>query len=162
MTSREKVLSALNFQETGYVPVDLSGHRSSGISAIAYNNLRNYLGLESKPIRVYDMVQQLAIVAMMIEGGGWDVIDLGVDVDSGKYIESLKEHPGSVIGISALLTTTMVNMEAITKQIKEEFPGTKVLIGGAPVTKNFKIQIGADFYSPEAQSAVAYLNAQVE
>jgi uroporphyrinogen decarboxylase len=62
MTSREKVLAALNHIDTGYIPVDLSGHRSSGISAIAYNNLRKYLGLEPKTVKIYDMVQQLAIV----------------------------------------------------------------------------------------------------
>ena len=101
------------------------------------------------------------LVAMMIEGGGWKIIDLGVDVDANKYIESLRENPGSAIGISALLTTTMVNMEAITKQIKEEFPDTKVLIGGAPVTEKFKNQIGADFYAPEPQSVVTYLNQQL-
>lgn len=101
------------------------------------------------------------LVAMMIEGGGWEIIDLGVDVKADQFIEKLKENPGSAIGMSALLTTTMVNMEAITKQIKEEFPDTKVLVGGAPVTENFKNQIGADFYAPEPQSAVEYLNGVV-
>jgi uroporphyrinogen decarboxylase len=62
MTSRERVLAALNHQEPGRVPIDLSGHRSSGIAAMAYARLRDYLGLPKKPIRVYDPVQQLAIV----------------------------------------------------------------------------------------------------
>ncbi len=62
MTSRERILAALNHRESDRVPIDLSGHRSSGISAIAYVKLRDYLGLEKKPIRVYDPVQQLAIV----------------------------------------------------------------------------------------------------
>ncbi|MBN1293209.1 MAG: methyltransferase [Candidatus Latescibacteria bacterium] len=62
MTSRERVITALNHREPDKVPIDLSGHRSSGISAIAYAKLRNYLGLEQKPIKVYDPVQQLAIV----------------------------------------------------------------------------------------------------
>ncbi len=101
------------------------------------------------------------LVAMMIEGGGWEVVDLGVDVKAEKFIETLKENPGSTIGMSALLTTTMANMESTTKLIKEEFPETKVIIGGAPVTENFKNQIGADFYSPEPQSAVEYLNRMV-
>jgi uroporphyrinogen decarboxylase len=78
MTSREKILSALNFQESGYVPLDLSGHRSSGISAIAYSNLRNYLHLAKKPIRVYDMVQQLAIVDEdVLDFFGVDTIEMG-------------------------------------------------------------------------------------
>lgn len=62
MTSRERVLTALNHREPDRVPIDFSGHRSSGISAIAYNKLRKYLRLPAKPIRIYDMVQQLAIV----------------------------------------------------------------------------------------------------
>ncbi len=74
-----------------------------------------------------------------------------------KLLKKLKEYPGAAIGLSALLTTTMVNMEAITKQIKEEFPETTVLIGGAPVTEKFKVQIGADFYGPEPLSVVNYL-----
>lgn len=98
------------------------------------------------------------LVAMMIEGGGWEVVDLGVDVNSEQFISKLKKYPGAAVGMSALLTTTMINMEAITKHIKEKFPETNVLIGGAPVTEKFKTQIGADFYGPEPQSVVKYLN----
>ena len=98
------------------------------------------------------------LVAMMIEGGGWEIVDLGVDVKAEQFISKLKEYPGAAVGMSALLTTTMVNMEAITKQIKEEFPETTILIGGAPVTEKFKASIGADFYGPEPQSVVNYLN----
>ena len=98
------------------------------------------------------------LVAMMIEGVGWEIVDLGVDVTAEQFISKLKEYPGAAVGMSALLTTTMVNMESITKQIKEEFPEAIVLIGGAPVTEKFKIQIGADFYGPEPQSTVEYLS----
>ena len=62
MTSRDRVLAALNHHEPDCVPIDFSGHRSSGIAAIAYARLRDYLGLEKRPIRVYDITQQLAIV----------------------------------------------------------------------------------------------------
>ena len=62
MNSRDRVLAAFNHEETDRVPIDFSGHRSSGIAAIAYERLRDYLGLERKPIRVYDIQQQLAIV----------------------------------------------------------------------------------------------------
>ena len=65
------------------------------------------------------------------------------------------------IGISALLTTTMVNMEQITKDVKEAVPGTMVLVGGAPVNDDFRNKIGADFYSPDPQGAVEYLNEKV-
>src|SRR5262249_54260043 len=62
MNLRERILSALNHRETDCIPIDLSGHRSSGIAAMAYNHLRDYLGLPKRPIRVYDPIQQLAIV----------------------------------------------------------------------------------------------------
>lgn len=105
---------------------------------------------------MHDIGKNLA--AMMIEGGGWKIIDLGVNVNAEKFIGTLREHPNAVIGLSALLTTTMINMEGITKQIKEESPKTLVLIGGAAVTEKFKTQIGADLYAPEPQLAVNYLN----
>jgi uroporphyrinogen decarboxylase len=78
MTPRERVLAALNHQESDRVPVDLSGHRSSGIAAIAYPKLRKYLGLTPKPVRVYDVIQQLAIVDQdVLEQFGVDTIELG-------------------------------------------------------------------------------------
>jgi uroporphyrinogen decarboxylase len=78
MTSRERVLSALNHKQPDRVPVDLSGHRSSGIAAMAYARLRDFLGLEKKPIRVYDPVQQLAIVDEdVLQRFGVDTIELG-------------------------------------------------------------------------------------
>lgn len=101
------------------------------------------------------------LVSMMIEGSGWTVIDLGVDVPSAKYIEALKENNGAVVGMSALLTTTMVNMQEIVNDIRKEFNDTKILIGGAPITTEYAKKIGADFYSPDPQGAVEYLNALV-
>ncbi len=98
------------------------------------------------------------LVAMMIEGGGWEVIDLGVDVKAEKFIETIKARPGCFVGLSALLTTTMVNMEQIVKNIKEQIPSTKIVIGGAPVNDDFRIKIGADFYSSNPQGAIEYLN----
>ncbi len=99
------------------------------------------------------------LVAMMIEGSGWEVIDLGVDVNSNQFMEALKENPGSAIGLSALLTTTMVNMEKIVADINAFSSDSKILIGGAPVNTDFCEKIGADFYSPDPQGAVAYLNS---
>jgi methanogenic corrinoid protein MtbC1 len=101
------------------------------------------------------------LVAMMVEGNGFEVIDLGTDVKSDKFIHALKEKPGSIAGLSALLTTTMVNMEKIVKDIKESVPGTLVLIGGAPLNMDFCKKIGADFYSPDPQGAVEFLNKNV-
>jgi methanogenic corrinoid protein MtbC1 len=98
------------------------------------------------------------LVSMMVEGNGWEVIDLGIDVKAEKFIAAIKDHPGSVVGLSALLTTTMANMESIVKQIRAQAPGTVIIIGGAPVTDEFREKIGADFYSPDPQGAVEYLN----
>jgi len=101
------------------------------------------------------------LVSMMVEGNGWEVVDLGTDVNSDKFLEAVKSNPGSHVGLSALLTTTMVNMEQIITDLKVASPETMVLIGGAPVSEDFKNKIGADFYSPDPQGAVEYLNSLV-
>ncbi|MBK7628653.1 MAG: corrinoid protein [Bacteroidales bacterium] len=101
------------------------------------------------------------LVAMMIEGGGWEVIDLGVDVGTEKFLKALDEHPGAVVGLSALLTTTMENMKKIVAAIKEKHSDSKILVGGAPVTMEYCQKIGADFYSPDPQGAVNYLKQLV-
>jgi len=101
------------------------------------------------------------LVAMMIEGGGWEVIDLGVDVGAEKFLKALDDNPGAVIGLSALLTTTMENMKNIVKAIKEKHSSSKILIGGAPVTMEYCEKIGADFYSPDPIGAVNYLKQLV-
>jgi len=99
------------------------------------------------------------LVAMMVEGGGWEVIDLGVDVSLDKFMAAIDEHPDCVVGISALLTTTMGNMETIVAGIKEKYPEKVILIGGAPVNEGFRDRIGADFSTPDPQQAVRYLAA---
>jgi methanogenic corrinoid protein MtbC1 len=102
------------------------------------------------------------LVKMTIEGSGWNVVDLGVDVRAERIIESLQTNPGAVVGLSALLTTTMSNMGQIVNDVKIKLPGTKVMIGGAPVTQDFCNKIGADFYSPDPQGAVVYLNKTIQ
>jgi methanogenic corrinoid protein MtbC1 len=101
------------------------------------------------------------LVGMMVEGNGYKVIDLGTDVSSEKFIAAVKENPEAVVGLSALLTTTMVNMEKITKDIKDAAPGTLVTIGGAPVNNDFCEKIGADHYSADPQGVVEFLNDRV-
>lgn len=101
------------------------------------------------------------LVSMMIEGGGWEVIDLGVDVSTDKFLKAITENPDAVIGLSALLTTTMENMKKTVAVIRENHSGSKILVGGAPVTMDFCQKIGADFYSPDPQGAVNYLNRLV-
>jgi len=101
------------------------------------------------------------LVKMAIEGSGWEVIDLGVDVKTDKIIEAMQLNPDAKLGLSALLTTTMGNMQNTVSAIKAKFPERQVLIGGAPVTEDFRAKIGADFYSPDPQGAVRYLNELV-
>lgn len=101
------------------------------------------------------------LVAMMVEGGGWTIIDLGVDVNEDTFNNTLAENPGAIVGLSALLTTTMANMEEIVQKIKAVNPETKVLIGGAPLNDDFREKIGADFYAPDPRGAVEYLNTCV-
>ena len=94
------------------------------------------------------------LLGIMFKGAGFKVIDLGVDVSAEKFIETAKEHKADFIGISALLTTTMTNMEEAIKKLKSENLSTKVLVGGAPLTEKFAKEIGADGYAPDAASAV--------
>jgi methanogenic corrinoid protein MtbC1 len=101
------------------------------------------------------------LVAMMIEGGGWEVIDLGVDVSADKFLKALDENPGAIVGLSALLTTTMENMKKIVTVIKEKHADSTILVGGAPVTMDYCQKIGADYYSPDPQGAVNYLKQLV-
>jgi methanogenic corrinoid protein MtbC1 len=97
------------------------------------------------------------IVAMMVEGAGWEVIDLGVDVKADKFLAEVEKHPGCVVGLSALLTTTMVNMEKIVAELHGRHPGLQVMVGGAPVNHEFCKKIGASFYSPDPQGVVQHL-----
>ena len=98
------------------------------------------------------------LVSMVVEGNGWQVIDLGVDVKPTKFIEKIKENPECIVGLSAMLTTTMVNMSKTVKEIKEQFPGTKVIVGGAPLTQKAADEMGADGYASDPQEAVAFLD----
>lgn len=96
------------------------------------------------------------LVAMMLEGGGYEVIDLGVDVAPEAFAQAINEHNPDIVAISALLTTTMPSMkdtiEALTSAGTRD--KVKVIIGGAPVTQTYADEIGADGYAPDAASAV--------
>ena len=96
------------------------------------------------------------LVSMMLEGAGFEVIDLGADVSPDKFVKAVVEHKPHMVGMSALLTTTMPSMIGTIKALQEAGvrEQVKVMIGGAPVTDNFAKQIGADGYSPDASSAV--------
>lgn len=95
------------------------------------------------------------LVGMMLEGAGFEVIDLGSDVDAEKFVEAVRANQAHVVGMSALLTTTMTNMPVVIEALKTAGlrDNVKVLIGGAPVTKAYADQIGADGYAPDASQA---------
>jgi methanogenic corrinoid protein MtbC1 len=99
------------------------------------------------------------LVAMMIEGGGYEIVDLGVDVSNERFIEAVASHPGCVVGMSALLTTTMANMHSAVTALKERFPQTRIIVGGAPLSQPFCDKIGADCYCADPQGAVEYLDS---
>jgi len=94
------------------------------------------------------------LVGMMWKGGGIEVIDLGVNVPPQTFVDKAIEHDAHLIGVSALLTTTMPNMRAVVEAVRAVNLSAKVVIGGAPVTPEFAAQIGADGYAPDAGSAV--------
>jgi 5-methyltetrahydrofolate--homocysteine methyltransferase len=96
------------------------------------------------------------LVKMMMEGAGFEIVDLGVDVPPEKFVAAVREHQPALVGMSALLTTTMVNMkttiDALTAAGLRD--SVKIMIGGAPVTEAYARQIGADAYSSDAGAAV--------
>lgn len=93
------------------------------------------------------------LVCMMLEGAGFKVIDAGVDVSPEKFAQLAKEHNAHIVGLSALLTTTMPSMKAAVDTMRGEGITAKIIIGGAPVTQNYCDAIGADGYSADAAAA---------
>lgn len=93
------------------------------------------------------------LVAMMYKGAGFDVMDLGVDVPAEKFVQATDDG-ADIVGLSALLTTTMVQMKNVLESLKEKGSKAKAIIGGAPVTQNYCDEIGADGYAADAATAV--------
>jgi 5-methyltetrahydrofolate--homocysteine methyltransferase len=94
------------------------------------------------------------LVSMMLEGGGFEVVDLGVNTPVEKFITALQEHPEAIIGMSALLTITMEKMRDVINAIETKGLNNKIFIGGAPVTERYAEEIGAHGYAPDASRAV--------
>jgi 5-methyltetrahydrofolate--homocysteine methyltransferase len=94
------------------------------------------------------------LVAMMLKGAGFEVVDLGVDVPPAKFVAMAQENSPQIVGLSALLTTTMPAMEKTIVALKEAGVPVKTMIGGAPVTQAYADKIGANGYAPDAASAV--------
>jgi 5-methyltetrahydrofolate--homocysteine methyltransferase len=97
------------------------------------------------------------LVAMVVEGGGWKVLDLGVDVKPAKFLDAVAANPGCVVGLSALLTTTMAAMEKTIQELKAVHPGLKIIVGGAPLTPESARRMGADGYGRDPRSALQAL-----
>ena len=97
------------------------------------------------------------LVGMMLEGAGFEVIDLGVDVPPEKYVQAVRDHHPDLLACSALLTTTMLRMkEMITALDEAGLRGqVKVMVGGAPITESYAREIGADLFAPDAASAAS-------
>jgi 5-methyltetrahydrofolate--homocysteine methyltransferase len=104
------------------------------------------------------------LVGMMLEGAGFEVIDLGVDVPAERFVEAVRENHGNFVGLSALLTTTMPAMGEVIEALEEDGVRdlVKVMVGGAPVTQEFADEIGADLYAPDAASAAGRAKALLE
>jgi len=94
------------------------------------------------------------LVALIFKGNGFDVVDLGVDVSADIIMAAYAENQPDIVGLSALLTTTMGAMEEAVRALKAKYPDAKVMVGGAPVTQEFAVRIGADAYAPDAALAV--------
>lgn len=95
------------------------------------------------------------LVGMMLEGAGFTVIDLGVDVSPEKFVEELKKNSARLLALSALLTTTMPGMKSVIEAVRSSNgKSIKVMVGGAPLTQEYADSIGADGYAPDASSAV--------
>ena len=96
------------------------------------------------------------LVRMMLEGASFDVVDLGTDVSPAAFVEAVREHQPKLVGMSALLTTTMASMKATVEGLEEAGlrDQVKIMVGGAPVTEAFAQEIGADSFAPDAASAV--------
>ncbi|WP_432663830.1 corrinoid protein [Wukongibacter baidiensis] len=95
------------------------------------------------------------LVTMMIESAGFNVVNIGIDISPEKFAEAIKEHDPDIVGMSAMLTTTMTQMKETIDHLKNEGlrDSVKVIVGGAPVTQQFAEEIGADGYSADASSA---------
>lgn len=98
------------------------------------------------------------LVKMVLEGAGWQVLDLGVNVKSGQFLEAIEEFSCNYIGLSALLTTTMLNMKNIVEQIKERHPAVHIFVGGAPLSQEYADEIGADAYFKDPRSLLIHLD----
>lgn len=145
-----------------YIPEVLIAARAMHAAMDILKPLLAETGAPTKGIAVIGTVQGdlhdigKNLVSMMLEGAGFTVVDAGVDIPAEKFVEVAKENKADIVGLSALLTTTMPSMKEIIVALRKD-PATKdikVIIGGAPLTQEYADSIGADGYAPDASSAV--------
>jgi 5-methyltetrahydrofolate--homocysteine methyltransferase len=144
-----------------YVPEVLVAARAMHAGLDVIKPLIVSSGIKEKGVIVIGTVQGdlhdigKNLVVMMLEGAGYRVVNLGVDIPVDAFIRSVEEHKPQVVGLSALLTTTMPKLAETVAKLHEAFPGgIKVIVGGAPVTEAYAGQIGADGFAADAASAV--------
>lgn len=143
-----------------YVPEVLMSARAMHMGLAVLKPLIVNAGIKEKGVvaigtikgDLHDIGKNLVI--MMLEGAGYKVIDLGVDVPYEKFVQAIEEHHPQIIGISALLTTTMTKMQETVEKLQTYRGQVKIIIGGAPITAKFAQEIGADGYAADAASAV--------
>ena len=149
-----------------YIPEVLIAARAMHAAMDIIGPLLSESGAQARGIVVIGTVQGdlhdigKNLVGMMLEGGGFKVVDAGVDVPADKYIEEIKKNKSKLLGLSALLTTTMPGMKDVIEAIKAdaETKDVKVMVGGAPLTQEYADSIGASGYAPDASSAVDLAN----
>ena len=145
-----------------YIPEVLIAARAMHAAMDILKPLLAASGVKSKGIAVIGTVQGdlhdigKNLVSMMLEGAGFTVVDIGVDIPADKYVEAAKENKAQIVGLSALLTTTMPAMKEIIDALKKdpETKNVKIIVGGAPVTQEYADSVGADGYAADASSAV--------
>jgi len=145
-----------------YIPEVLIAARAMHAAMDILKPLLSESGAPTKGIAVIGTVQGdlhdigKNLVSMMLEGAGFTVVDAGVDIPADKFVEVAKSSKANIVGLSALLTTTMPSMKEVIAALRKDpaTKGIKVIIGGAPVTQEYADSIGADGYAPDASSAV--------
>ncbi|MAE64784.1 MAG: cobalamin-binding protein [Phycisphaeraceae bacterium] len=144
-----------------YVPEVLIAARAMKESMVLLEPLLIEAGIRPKYTAVIGTVEGdlhdigKNLVSMMWKGSNIGVVDLGTNVPAAKFADAIREHNAQVVGLSALLTTTMPGMQQATETIREAgIDGVKIIVGGAPITQAFADKIGADAYAPDAASAV--------
>jgi len=161
MTTAMEVVGFKFQRNEVYVPEMLIAARAMKESTALLEPLLSAAGIRPEFTAVIGTVQGdlhdigKNLVGMMWKGANIEVIDLGSDVPPDRFVAAAREHRASLVGISALLTTTMVGMRAVVEAIRAaDLESVKVVVGGAPVTVAFADEIGADGYAPDAASAV--------